>query len=257
MNTPRPPARLSILFARDAPVAAIFRTGPVNTTALIEWNTAKDTFRLGQWVKHKIYPERSALSPDGRHLVYFAYKYHLRDGSMGGGFTVISRMPYFTARALFIEGGTWGGGGVFLDNTHVMLRGIWPSGGDRLPDGLKLVFPATTHARARVVQAQSQKGKKKGMRQKIAQAEARVQSGAPYVYGNGKPAQIAPRMRQRFHDAHRWTDGKATPDRSLPPLPDWCVVRDGCLYRRLQSGAERLLKDFNAMRFEPIAAPYA
>jgi hypothetical protein len=180
----------------------------------------------------------------------------LRDGQRGGGFTVVSRMPYFTARAMFVEGGTWGGGGAFIDNSHVMLRGIWPSGDDRLPDGLKLVVPAATHARARVVQAQSHKGKRKGMRQKIRQAEARVQTQAPYVYANGKPARIAPRALLRFREAFCLESPAQRPGRGVPPLPDWCRVRDGCLYRRDENGKERLLKDFNAMEFQPLAAPY-
>lgn len=254
--TDRPPARLSILFARDAPIAAIFRTGPVHATALIEWNTRKDTFKLGQWVRHKIYPERSALSPDGRHLVYFAFRAHIEGTRHGGGFTVISRMPYFRARAMFVEGSTWGGGGVFIDNSHVLLRGVWPNPEDRLPDGLKLVTPATTHARARIAQAQTGNRKTKGLRQKIAQAESKARTGPPYVYANGKPAQIPPRTVERFRSTHGLAEGTLVPGRGLSPLPDWCVVRDGCLYRRDTTGHERLLKDFNAMEFEPIAAPY-
>ncbi|GAB4265462.1 MAG: hypothetical protein Kow0013_13640 [Pararhodobacter sp.] len=61
---------------------------------------------------------------------------------------------------------------------------------------------------------------------------------------------------QRFRDAHRWDNGLAIPDRVLPPLPDRCVVRDGCLYRRGENGKERLLKDFNDLEFQPLAAPY-
>jgi hypothetical protein len=249
----RPPARLAILFARDAPIAAIFRTGPVNTTALIEWNTKKDTFRLGQWVRHKVYPERSALSPDGKHLVYFAYRYHLRDGTRGGGFTVISRMPYFTARAMFVEGGTWGGGGAFLDSRHLVLRGVGPSTTRAaLPDGLRLIYPAGLFARRRAIEADAKKGTRKGLSKRIAEAERRFAPGAPYVYDSGKPAPIAPGDLRRFARVQ----DNGLPIRGVPPLPDWYVVRNGCLYRRDENGKERMLKDFNAMEFQPLAAPY-
>lgn len=232
MTAPRPPARLSVIFAREAPVAAVLRTGPARHSRLIRWDTATDTFTDGQWVKHKIYPERAALSPDGRHLVYFAYLFHLRDGRPGGGFTVVSQVPYFTALGMYVEGSTWGGGGVFLDDRHVVFRGI----ADLRPGDTPLRRP---------------------LREVFFARPFRPEAPDRFVDAAGKPVTISRpalrRLRQHYGLGPR---DPPVPRPGLPPLPDWCAVRDGCLYRRDRTGHEMLLRDFNAMEFEPLDAPY-
>lgn len=69
------PARLHAILARDADKAVVFRRGPSNKTAILEWDLQTDRFKLGQWFYGSFYPYRCDISPDGRHLVYFAAKY--------------------------------------------------------------------------------------------------------------------------------------------------------------------------------------
>jgi len=123
-NGPVPP-RLSILFAREAPIAVIFRRGPSKWVQVITWNTADDTFEPGQWFHGKIYDRRSDLSLDGSLLLYFAQKItgrSLKDREYTYAWTAISRPPYLTALALWPKGDCWHGGGHFLDNSAIELN---------------------------------------------------------------------------------------------------------------------------------------
>ena len=81
MGTVTISARLHAILAREADKAVVFRRGPSNKTAVLEWDLDTDTFTLGQWFYGSFYPYRCDLSPDGRHLVYFAAKYG-RTGSL-------------------------------------------------------------------------------------------------------------------------------------------------------------------------------
>jgi hypothetical protein len=73
------PARLHGVLAREAPVAVIFRKGPSMSVASVLWDRSRDTFRLGQWFRGRIYERRADLSPDGECLsVYFVRL--MRDG---------------------------------------------------------------------------------------------------------------------------------------------------------------------------------
>lgn len=69
------PARIHAILAREANTAVVFRRGPAKKTAVVGWNLKTDTFKVGQWFCGSFYPYRCDLSPDGRHLVYFAAKY--------------------------------------------------------------------------------------------------------------------------------------------------------------------------------------
>ena len=115
--------RLSLVFARSAPIAVILRRGPTRWVEVIKWNTAKDKFECGQWLHGRIYAERCGLSPNGKLFVYFAMKYG-RVGKEHGyeqTFTAVSKPPYLTALALWPEGSTWGGGGHFVDDATLRL----------------------------------------------------------------------------------------------------------------------------------------
>ena len=90
-NAPAPfPARLHVLLARDAPAAVVIRRGPARMVATFLWDRDTDTFTLGQWLVGRIYERRADLSPDGRHMIYFA-----RDAGWhsetGGSWTAVSR----------------------------------------------------------------------------------------------------------------------------------------------------------------------
>ena len=68
-------ARIHAILARESDTAIVFRRGPSNKTAILKWDLQTDSFDLGQWFYGSFYPYRCDISPDGRHLVYFAAKY--------------------------------------------------------------------------------------------------------------------------------------------------------------------------------------
>jgi hypothetical protein len=109
------------LLARSAPAALVLRRGPSRSVAAIEWNRATDQFTLAQWLRGRIYEKRSDLSPDGKHLIYFAMNGQW-SAPTAGAWTAISRAPFLRAIALFAKGDCWHGGGLFVDNRTYWLN---------------------------------------------------------------------------------------------------------------------------------------
>ena len=132
MPAMQPRARLFVLLARKSPRAVILRRGPTKQVQLISWNTERDTFVPGQWLKGRIYERRCDLSPDGDLLIYFAAKHRPPFGS----WTAVSHPPYFTALALWPKGDCWGGGGLFDASNRVALN-HWPNQ-MQIADGFRL-----------------------------------------------------------------------------------------------------------------------
>lgn len=110
------------MLAHRAPYAVIIRRGPSKHVCTVGWDRKTDTFEVGQWFNGRIYPERADLSPDGRHLIYFAAKH---DWSLPtkGTWTAISRAPYLKAISIWAKGDTWFGGGLFLNDNTALLDG--------------------------------------------------------------------------------------------------------------------------------------
>jgi hypothetical protein len=118
MRKPPSQVRIYAILARRSPVAVIFRRGPSKNVLLIRWDTSRDTFEHGQWLKGRIYERRCDLSPDGDLLLYFAANYKQPYGS----WTAISRPPYLTAVAMWPKGDAWGGGGHFISQHRIALN---------------------------------------------------------------------------------------------------------------------------------------
>jgi hypothetical protein len=119
----RIPPRLHALLARDASTAVVVRRGPSRHTALIGWDRRTDRFELGQWLYGRFYERRADLSPDGRHLIYFAMNGRW-SSTVKGSWTAVSRAPYLKAIALFAKGDCWHGGGLFeSDRTYWLNDG--------------------------------------------------------------------------------------------------------------------------------------
>jgi hypothetical protein len=115
--------------ARQARVGVILRRGPTHWWRVTLWDTARDRFEGGQWFRGQFYPDKCDVSPDGKLFVYFGGKFGHRTEANGyrDTWTAVSRPPYLTALALWPMGGTWGGGGVFLDNHTLRLSISSPS----------------------------------------------------------------------------------------------------------------------------------
>jgi hypothetical protein len=117
MTTPPAPARLFVLLAREAPVGVILRRGPSQWTQLIKWNTDTDAFEPGQWLKAQILTYSCDLSPNGKLLIYGAYRHGNSrfNPDIGDSWTAISKPPYFTALVLFYSPF----GGYFVEDNFV------------------------------------------------------------------------------------------------------------------------------------------
>lgn len=228
-----PPCRLEIFFAAEADKAVILRRGPTRHVRMIVWDTGRDTFEDGQWVKHRIYERKCSLSPDGQHFAYFGFS--SRPGlcsSVTGGFAAVSKVPYFTALAVIVEGSTWGHGGRFIDKVHVYCPYSHSNDIAPLPVPLQWVW----HPQAYGV-AHDQDPPPRNL------------APGHFVLGSGKPAPIDPVSVRRFLGA--WP-----PIPRKPTLPEWCAVEEGCLFRVTVGNERVLLRDFNGMKFEHIDAPY-
>jgi len=131
--------RLHVLLARSADTAVIFRRGPSKRVATFAWDRASDAIQLGQWLKGRIYERRADLTPDGRHLIYFAFNGKRRSETRGS-WTAVSRAPYLAALDLYAKGDCWEGGGLFPNSGSYWLNNRFHSDEDILREnsGLKL-----------------------------------------------------------------------------------------------------------------------
>jgi hypothetical protein len=114
-------ARIHVLLAREAALGVVFRRGPSKSVCTIGWERSRDAFQLGQWLRGRIYERRSDLSPDGKHLIYFAMNGQWTSEAKGS-WTAISRAPYLKALALFPKGDCWHGGGLFTGERSYWLN---------------------------------------------------------------------------------------------------------------------------------------
>lgn len=114
-------ARVHVLLARDAPFGVVIRRGPSKEVAVIGWNRNTDQFTLGQWLKGRIYERRCDLSPDGKHLIYFAMNGKW-ESETKGSWTAISKAPYLKAVGLWAKGDCWHGGGLFMENDQYWIN---------------------------------------------------------------------------------------------------------------------------------------
>ncbi|HEY1495920.1 MAG TPA: hypothetical protein VGF49_15310, partial [Candidatus Solibacter sp.] len=64
--------RLSVPLASEAPVGVVLRRGPTKLVQLVIWDRRNDKFKSSSRFRGRIFAERSDLSPDGRHMIYFA-----------------------------------------------------------------------------------------------------------------------------------------------------------------------------------------
>ena len=127
------PPRLHVLTATGSAAAVVLRRGPASAVATIGWDRDSHAFAPGQWLRGRIYEHRADLSPDGRHMVYFA--------SRGGGqaWTAVSRAPWLRAVLFRPQNSTWCGGGAFDERGRLWLNGAAVP--PELPDGLRTAPP--------------------------------------------------------------------------------------------------------------------
>jgi hypothetical protein len=271
------PARLHVLLAADAPVGVVFRRGPANAVCSIIWDRKKDKFETGQWLRARIYERRADISPDGRHLIYFAMNGRWTSETRGS-WTAISRAPWLKATVLLGKGDCWQGGGLFTSNSR-----YWLNGGDGhfvLHDTNELQrdreyrpvgwyggeCPGVYYVRLQrdgwVLQDKLDAGwgdaftvfekplPNGWILRKYAHAEVQAGPGKGCYWDEHELEQ--PKLARRLtFPKWQWAD-----------LDGETLVwaEGGCLYRATLSGkgpgAARVLFDFNGMKFERCLAPY-
>ena len=121
VKTKKFPPRLHVVFASEKPYAVVFRRGPSKKVCTFFWDRKKDTFKLGQWLKGRIYERRADLSPDGKYLIYFAMNGKWNSETRGS-WTAISRAPWLKAIELYGKGDCWEGGGLFISKNSYWLN---------------------------------------------------------------------------------------------------------------------------------------
>jgi hypothetical protein len=137
--SPRPPPRLFVVFAARAHAAVVIRRGPSSWVHLTLWDTDADRFTPGAWFRGRIYPEKCDLSPDARLFVYAAHQGRRLRSSVTDAWTAVSRPPWLHALALWPMGTTYGGGGRFVDDGSLTLRGAGAAHPEHPPRGLAIV----------------------------------------------------------------------------------------------------------------------
>ncbi len=106
MTTQKVPPRIYCIPATESPTIAVFRRGPSDWSHLGSWDIQQQTYSSGGWLKGRIFPRRSALSPDGRYLSYFAHKPNAT-WEHGETYVALSKLPWLTALHAFGTCGTW------------------------------------------------------------------------------------------------------------------------------------------------------
>lgn len=268
-------ARIHVLLAREAPVGVVIRRGPSKRVCTLLWDRTTDAFQLGQWFHGRIYERRSDLSPDGTHLIYFAMDGHW-DGEARGSWTAISRAPYLKALTLFPKGDAWCGGGLFTGNGRYWLNDDHGHGLLRESPEVRrdLAFQPEAHFGGECPGVYYVRLLRDGWT--LVRREHLGKSKDLTVFE--KPAPGGWTLRKLAHEELGAPPGKgcywdehqlAGPERTIP-CPDWewaevdgnrlVWAAGGRLLRgRLNEAGlaeEVVLHDFNAMAFEPIAAPY-
>jgi hypothetical protein len=286
---PKVYARLFAIIARDARKAVVFRRGPSKNALLLSWDLQTDALVTGQWFQGRIYERRCDLSPSGDLLVYFAANFRAPPYS----WTAISRPPYLAALALWQNGTTWGGGGLFVDGRTLQLNhlpvvtsavkpkfihDVAPS--FELPPGLIVEQLRETSGRGEDDPIQSTRFERDGWRMMIEGHERKDNPryfryfDPPYVFEKFSSASNGMNLRVTRHGLYqrngRWYDETAqvvgaSGDVSDLGAVDWAdfdhngdilYSEGGRLFRLQRRIAEPMLvADLNDRRFEPVVAP--
>jgi len=107
MTDSKAACRLHVLLAKDADIGIVFRRGPAAWWHILKWDLAKFTLERGAWLKGTLYPTRSAVSPDGKVIAYFAMH-----GSWDT-YLAVSKPPWLKALCAWKTVGTWTTGAYF------------------------------------------------------------------------------------------------------------------------------------------------
>lgn len=261
------PPRLHILLARDAPFGLIIRRGPTKHVCFVGWDRADDTFHLGQWLHGRIYERRSDLSPDGRHVIYFA-------SNGRRAWTAISRTPFLKAIGLWTQGDHWNGGGVFVDNHRYWLNELYGFDEASPPSSLERYISGEDHGAGECPMIYHFRLQRDGW---ILKGEEKLQTDGHVTIFEKQFGTGVILRKLCFASSNRpigkgcyWDEHEFVVDGEVTAFPDWewadmdrdrlVWVERGRLFAahptRSAIAQPAELYDFNPMRFERIRAPY-
>ena len=98
--------RIYCIPATEAPMVAVVRRGPTQWSQVGGWDLAQGRYEPGAWMRGRIFPRRSDLSPDGCFLCYFAHK-RSSTWEHGETYVAVSKLPWLSALHTFGTCGTW------------------------------------------------------------------------------------------------------------------------------------------------------
>ena len=267
------PARLHVLLARNAKVGLVIRRGPSKSVCTLLWIRQNDTFKLGQWMRGRIYERRSDLSPDGKHLIYFTMNGRW-ESETKGAWTAISRTPYLKAIDLYAKGDCWHGGGLFLSNREFWLND--GRGHTELKKSSRLRRNANGHPKVSFGGECLNVYYNRLMRDGWVMSDEGFQEVTLFEKELPKGWTLrkfafselnAPAGRGCYWDAHELRQESTNTVLAFPEW-EWADYVDGRVVfaaegqlraaqlSRGKLSGEKLLYDFNKMKFEAIAAPY-
>lgn len=108
------PPRLHCVPAARAPVVAVLRRGPTDWSQVGRWDLAAGRYEPGAWLRARIFPRRSDLSPDGRFLCCFVHQ-PSATWEHGETYVAVSKLPWMTALHASGTDGTWTRGHHFVE----------------------------------------------------------------------------------------------------------------------------------------------
>ena len=117
--------KLTILVARNAPIALILRRKPTKWYHLIKWNLTDNTLEHGAWFKGRLYEASCDISPDGHYFLYKAFQGSRFATAYTDSYTALSTVPWLKAHWLHPVGTTYEGGGYFVDNQHIKIYRVY------------------------------------------------------------------------------------------------------------------------------------
>jgi hypothetical protein len=259
------------------PKYVIIRRGPSKSVCTMLWDRRNDTFKLGQWLRGRIYERRCDVSPDGKHFIYFAMN-GKRGGPMKGSWTAISRTPYLKALALWPWGDCWNGGGLFLtdsrfwrnagyhsdepDTVGRLRKKLVEEPGYPFDDGYGGECPGVYYLRLQRDGWKFIRRESPSPEERIAVFEKPLPKG--WVLGKSAHASIDhPVGSGCYYDTHRLIHPESGTTLDHPEW-EWAEldrkrlvwVTRGVLYAAKIHGNAKPLHDFNEMEFEAIPAPY-
>lgn len=232
---------------------------------------------MGQWLYGRIYERRADLSPDGKHLIYFAMNGRWTS-TVKGSWTAISRAPYIKAVSLFAKGDCWHGGGLFQSSNEYWLNDGYGHEVQKEDSRLKKVTEHPWH--------ENYGGECLGVYYIRLQRDGWVMKHTSSDTQGGQITLFEKRINNHwllrkyahatihhpvgrgvYYDSHELYNNRTE---EVNPKENWewaeidggrlVWAADGCLHAGLVNAKglhdEKLLCDFGPMQFEKLAAPY-